>query len=685
MKKIITKILSLVLTVVLSLGFLGGCDLITTNVEADMAQIVASVQLEGMNKEDVKKSQLVSAFNTSGYIYVYYYGYTTEQVYEQLLDELVNNRIVVQQSKLAFTGATTALRNEKGYFLAAKEETNKTSVDNALSLTNYKGEDFTSVDKNASVENFLAEYEYYLARYNALKSIDSLLESYKDVEEEEHDHAHETISASVRTTLTQETEKTPNVWEIKNDPEFNAIDEDYIKSFKKDLTLLNLNASDYATKYDLSIAVYKKYVEEYDLTEKSTKKALNELLKDLKKSGLISSKEASKDTPKTIEEVFNLSYFANSLNSEYESILVSKLEMALQNQEEKKVDSVDKLYQEYVSLYNTQKASYDKDYTAYETALENASGTSFVVYNPTLNGSYGYISNLLIGFNSEQTTALNNFSESVIGEKVEYRNTLLKDLTAKDQRETWALANYGTYDEETKTFTFGDDYVKTPELKNYVGKLSGASSYIEHDSYDEEITKYNFKAVEGTEVKFTEFYNDTVSAIMGFTGLSGKLTGVEEETIVSKTINDETMAKFRDLIYAYSTDSGSLAENYGYVYSPVTSKTTYVKEFADAAERLVNSGVGSYEVVATDYGYHIMLCTSVITSGNGLASKETFLSDVSKEGTLAYNFKEYKYDLIASNTISAITNTIVNTFKNDESKVTYFKKTYEDLIPETEE
>ncbi len=685
MKKIITKILSLVLTVALSIGFLGGCDLITTNVEADMAQTIASVQLEGMNKEDVKKSQLVAAFNTSGYLYVYYYGYSEEQVYEQLLEELVNNRIIVQQAKLAFTGATTALRNEKGYFLSAKEETNKTSIDEVLSLTNYKGEDFTGVDKNDSVENFLAEYEYHLARYNAVKNIDSLLESYKDVEEEEHDHNHESISATVRATLTKETEETPNVWEIKNDPEFNAIDEDYIKSFKKDLTKLNLNASDYATKYDLSFAVYKKYVEEYDLTDKETKKALNKLLKDLKKNGLISSKEASKDTPKTIDELFNLSYFDYRLEGEYESILVAKLEMALQNQEEKKVDSVDKLYQEYVSLYNTQKASYDKDYTAYETALENASGTSFVVYNPVLNGNYGYISNLLIGFNTEQSNALSNFSESVIGEKEEYRSSLLNDLTAKDQRETWAISNYGTYNEETKVFTFGDDYVKTPELKNYVGKLSGATSYIEHDSYDEEITKYNFKAVEGTEVKFTEFYADTVSAIMGFTGMSGKLLGVEEETIISKTINDETMTKFRDLIYAYSTDSGSLAENYGYVYSPVTSKSTSVKEFANAAERLVNLGVGAYEVVATDFGYHIMLCTSVITSGNALASKEAFLNDVSKEGTLAYNFKEYKYNLISSSTISEITNTIVNTFKNDESKVTYFKKAYEDLIPETEE
>ncbi len=682
MKKFITKILSLILTVVLSIGFFSGCDLITTDAEADMAQVIATVQLEGMNKEDIKKGQLVSAFNTSGYLYVYYYGYSQAEVYEQLLDELVNNRIVIQQAKLAFTEGTTALQNQKGYFLTAKEAEPKTSIDKSLTLLNYKGEDFTTVQKNDDVASFLTEYEYYMAKYNALSQVDNLLEGYKDEEEEEHDHSHDTLSLTARATLTKPTEDVANEWELKNDDELKVIDEDYIKSFKKQLTKLGLTASDYTTKYDLSLAVYKNFVDNYDLSDKATKKALNKVVKDLKKGGFISSEEASKATPKTVDELFNLSYFANYLSAEYESILVSKLELALENQEEKKINSDEKLYKEYVSLFETQKASFDKDYTAYETALENASDTTFVVYNPNLNGKYGYVSNLLIGFSTEQTNALNNYKETIIGDKAEFRKTLLNDLTAKDLRETWALSNYGKYDEATGKFTFGEEYCKTESLREYVGKLSGASSYIEHDSYDEEITKYNFKAVEGTEVKFDEFYQNTVSSVMGFTGMSGKLTGVEEETIISKTINDETMAKFRDLIYAYSTDSGSLKENYGYVYSPISSKTTYVKEFANAAERLIESGVGSYEVVATDYGYHIMLCTSVITPGNTLATKEAFLNDVSKEGTLAYKFKEYKYNLISSNQITQITNTIVNTFKNDESKVTYFTKTYEELITE---
>ncbi len=682
MKKLITKILSLVLALSMSIGFFSGCDLVTTDTEADMQLTIATVQLEGMKKDEIKKSELVSSFNTSGYLYVLYYGYTESETYNMIFEDLVKNRIVVQQAKLSLTTATTTLKNDKGYFLSAKEAVDKTSIDNMLTIVNYEGKDMTTIDKNADVINFLTEYEVLKAKYNALKNIKSLIDSYKDSEEEEHNHDHDTISLTPRATLTVETEVEGNEWEIKNDDELKVVTEEYKKSFKKDLKELGLNAEDYETKFDLSYDVYKKYVENFDITDKETKKALNKLIKDLKKAGFITSAEASRETPKTIEDLFKLSYFNNSLEAEYETLLVAKLELALENQEEKKINSDEKLYEEYKTLFETQKASFDKSYEAYETALENASDSTFVVYNPNLGGKYGYVANLLIGFNTEQTTALNAFSEKIIGEKVAYRETMLNDLTAKDQRATWALSNYGTYNSEIGEFTFDEDYCKTPELRKYVGTLKGVSTYIEHDSYDEEITKYNFKEVEGTEVKFSDFYANTVSAIMGFNGMSGKLEGVEESTIISTTLNDATMTKFRDLIYAYSTDTGSLKENYGYVYSPISSKTKYVKEFADAAQRIINAGVGAYEVVATDFGYHIMLCTTVITPGNELASMEEFLKDVKKEGTLAYKFKEYKYNLISSSTITQITNTVVNTFKDNENIVTYNKSTYDDLITE---
>ena len=63
-------------------------------------------------------------------------------------------------------------------------------------------------------------------------------------------------------------------------------------------------------------------------------------------------------------------------------------------------------------------------------------------------------------------------------------------------------------------------------------------------------------------------------------------------------------------------------------------------------------------------------------------SLEEFKQQVNVEGSLAYNFKEYKYNLISSTAISKITSTVVNKFKDNKNYVTYFESTYEDLVNE---
>ena len=122
----------------------------------------------------------------------------------------------------------------------------------------------------------------------------------------------------------------------------------------------------------------------------------------------------------------------------------------------------------------------------------------------------------------------------------------------------------------------------------------------------------------------------------------------------------------------------------GYVYSPKNSKTKYVKEFAEAAGRVVGSGVGAYELVATDYGYHLILCTKVIEKETSrlYADVDAFKADVETEGTLAYNYKKAKSDAIVSAKISEKADLLVNQLKEKEGVVTKFPKTYEDLIPE---
>ena len=77
----------------------------------------------------------------------------------------------------------------------------------------------------------------------------------------------------------------------------------------------------------------------------------------------------------------------------------------------------------------------------------------------------------------------------------------------------------------------------------------------------------------------------------------------------------EYAEKINDLLFAFSTDSGSLNTWKGYAVKPVpdgSNTEEYVQSFADAARQLLTLGGNSYIVVATDYGYHVMFYSELI-------------------------------------------------------------------------
>ena len=691
MKKLFAKITSLAVASVMSIFMLSGCQLITTNAERDMAQVIATVAVDDALKEDVYKRELVSAYNSSGYYYVQYQGMGEKETYEILLESLVKNKILVQQARLALTGASSI--NTVGYFQQASSvnSAERTSIENILTTNNYKGDAPTTVKKTDGLDKFLTEYEYYEVKHAVLSSVQQYINGYNDEEEDEHDHdPYETFQGVVRTTLTVPSEETYNEWELRYDPVASVVDveSEFYKAYQKTNkdAELGLDLSTYQTKYDLALAVYKKYCDTFTV-DASERTAVNRLIKDLKKLGFITSAEAAKKAPSTGDEFLTLTYFKDLLESNFESRILAKYELALQNENEKKLADDDALFNAYKNIYDTQKIKYQNNYTAYEDALSKASDTSLVVYNPTATeGKYGYVINLLIGFSDEQTAIYDSLTGNgslTATERAKARENLLKTLTAKDLRDSWVEKNYGKYDETTKTFSFDKKYVKTEGydiLTKYQGNILGAQSYVYHDDYNDEQTAYSYKSVKGNEIPFDSFYS-SVSTIMGFSGYSGRIAGYDSEEVIS----DSDMAKFKDLVFAYSTDGGSLQDNYGYVYSPKTSKDTYVPEFAAAAERAVNTGVGAYEVVPTRYGYHIILCTKVINPTATNINITTFkaqANDSSNKDTIPYLFKEYQKDALVLDNVSKITETF---FKNSlETAVKYYTEVYEDLIPSEE-
>ncbi len=689
MKKLITKILSLAITVVLFASVFTGCSLITTNVANDMNQVVATVAIDSDFNDVIYKKDMQSSYNQYAYTYMYYYGYTSDKVYELVLDNLVQNRIIVQQSKKALTGATGLPGNETGYFSQASQiaEGDRTAKEKALMLV----ENPTAVTKTSELVKFLTAYEVVSAKYSVLNSVRSLLDGYGDEEEDDKSYDYEKYSVTDRKTLTLPSETSGNEWEIKNDAELSVVTDSYKKSIKKIAkdNGIEFDYDAYTTKFDISNKLYTDYVANFDLTSKESKKELKKLFKDLLKNGFITEKEA-KNIPTTVDELFAVSFFKSTLDSQYEGLIVSKYKLALQNQQEKEINKDSVLYSSYRSLFESQKDLYSLDYKAYETALNSTD--NFIVYNPdSTKGNYGFVLNLLIGFNDEQTSIIESLATEKALTKQEIvddlTNGILKQLTAKDQRTTWVYSNHGKYDENTKKFTFGNDYCKTNALQEFVGAIYGANEYTYLDEDEEEATAYSYANVVAKEIPFNEFYTNYVESVMGFAGMDGQLSDASEDTVINtstvtqKTIKEELLEKFRDLVYAFSTDPGSLAENYGYLYSPITSSTQYVKPYADAAKELVNLGVGAYKVVATEFGYHIMLCTSVImpTVSTVPMDETTFVNDLQNENTVAYKYKEFKMNSIATTTVENITNAFIN---DNLEKVVYNKKAYKDLIKE---
>ena len=703
MKKLLNKILTVFITIILAMSTLGGCGLITTDTEKDMQLVVAEVKVDDIT-DSIYKKEMISAYNSYGYYYVNYYGYSLEEAYELILDNLINNKIVLFQSVKALTGATNLPGNEKGYFEQASlvADSDRTSEEKILTAGNFEGKAYTEfsnakkIISNKQYKNLLSEYEVAYAKYSVLSSVYSLIESFKD--EDETTYNYEKVAYTARTTLTEKTEEDGNEWEIRYDAEKSKITNNYLKDCKTVDKKYNLGidfteyeGSTTKTKYDLSLAIYKAFDEMFTnyLQDKEVKADFNRAIKSLKKLGLI--KESESSTPRNSDDVLKISYFNDSLQNEYQSAVVQKYKLALESQQKKNF-SDDVLYQEYTNLFNTQGAEFDSNVSSYENKLGQISEDSFIVYNP--QEGYGYVSNLLIGFDSKQSSLLSNkqaeknITQSEIND---YRNTLLQNLYAKDLRESWVLSNFGTYNESDNSFTFDEKYCLTEELRKFNGSLYGATSYTYLNEDEEETTGWTYKDIYSTKETFKSFYDRVLGDIMGFNKnfvlsnnlLDSNITDLELGSNLlangSKQVSEEVLKKFRDIIFAYSTDSGSLQENFGYVYSPVTSKTTYVKEFADAAKNIVGKGAGAYTVVATDYGYHIILCTYSLGKTDAKLSKADFLDQLTNSDAEAFAklFKKHKIELVVSNQVEKISSSFLTEFTE---KAVKYQDRYDSLF-----
>lgn len=703
------------------------CTLVRTNTKADMAQIIAKVDVT--KHEDFKeggefagtesvikktngiiyKRDLIAYFLNTGSNYVSTYGY--EQTFTMLLDNLINRKIVVQYAMAWYLNEDPQEQGEYDFSVAGHDafvESELAAITDEEVLEIMKDNAELLTLKYFITEGGNKPEEYYKAEYTLKKVINDSLDSTEKEYIKEEERVDDTTFGDVRTTPTG----------------VGSEQEDYFDRDYKVYT--GHNAASACGSYE----------KVYGSNQYTRRKAFNKFLTNLTSNSLISENEDAVDFEK-------IEYYYVELSSQLEQAFIDKFS------DELKDLAMETLTQTYVEgKYNELKAnqqqSYDKDNYAFGTALASLSDKSFVLYNPV--AGYGFVYNILIPFTAEDNQTLDLYKKdtSINGQIRLYqkRAQLLANVKAKDLRAAWFsnnednnhsfvasehfnLTNKEYYNStyNTGSYLFFEDNMtnndRYEEIKGYLGKypyngtvrtdedgfVSFKPNALSIDQFIAEMEGYigyavgndaaatgaktttyvddgNYR-IENGSFGFDQFMYYKGSVALSDSSVDNYFRVADEEKGVSFSDGHLAASAVNELMFAYSTDTGCFNKYYGYEVSPIGYKSgskiseKYVPEFAYAAIEAVQGGAGTYIVCATEYGWHIMYVTVAYNQGDVY---QGFVWDQREvEGTFSYLWFEALKSATANVRTDKVQGDILGEY-NNKTAVKKYKDRYQDLL-----
>lgn len=715
-KHTIKKIAAVCLGVALTVGATG-CNFFVADSQEDLKQIVATVDISGQLKEEVLKSgiqtlikdgglstsiykrELIAYFMSYGYNYVNSYGYSYEDTFNLLMDGLASNKILTQYA-VAYhlqKGAADGITAEKCIAFVNGEIEKATGTEKALLAAHpevltmkYFLTDGGKTDKD-SME------EYNKTVYSLMKSFNSSLDSAEAnyIKAENAEHSHE----DTRTTPTGVSTQNEEYYPINTEN----------------------NTLNYGV-YTGRNSVPNNYKPVKGSTPTTRKKAYNAFIANLDGYGLIQEGE---DTAFVTE----LDYFYVELSTALSQALVNKYYEELQDEAIAKLaeNDYELVKNKYNDILAAQELAYKNDDAAFETAIGALADDAFVLYGKQ---DFGFVYNILIPFSASQGQAYaaaknKNMTEAQL---FDARKQILAGVQAQDLRGAWfcndlEADDHYAYESEGKYYFFEDSVKNAGEgkefkqLKQYLGNFpyQGEATYDESaeewtvkadkigvvyndgakadtflDVFENYVTSQSGvgylsvptkNAAYGTNYYLDESNNPTsektdrvnYNAFIYYEG-QFEVNGTANDFFVRDTENYNTVAAVNEIMFAYSTDPGCLNTYMGYAVSPV--KTSFVPEFEYAAQKAVKQGVGAYNLVATDYGWHLIYC-SFKYDGGAVYGASFDATKIEQEGTFEYMFYESLKSTASTNYKTAAQSKVMNEF---EDSVTLHKKKYKDLL-----
>ncbi len=719
------KAIAIVLAAAVACGTLAGCDaLTTTNVAKDYAQTIAEVDLsrsadfadggkyapykELVSKTSIVKRDMVASYLSSGYSAQQQYNWTYADTFDTIAETLVSRQVFVQYAKVYLA--------ENG-----DKEGNRYTVDG------YKAAVGSLTGDAAEIEGlgyFLTPAERAKADYdlkvNINKTIDSSEQAFIDLAE-----GNDSSTVTVRTLPTgAETESadyyTENygIYTGREDNqqlgEYEKLDGSTATTRKKAYvqflaSLLNNNLiekGEDTSKFETTTyyalekksayegAIISKMGEKFEqetedsITQESAEGQYRKDLASNKNSYGNENGQGDKSAFETaLDGMSDTSFVLAPYNNDDYGFVINILlpfsDLQTQILGEFSSDLGDEKGNHYAARAMLLQALRATDQR--ETWFTGSEDYSFEGSEGAFTGSTPDAERKWLFFE-------NSFNEPAEGETAKY--DVLKNYYGKytfngSVEKTENDDGTTDYKIKAKPLTINDflDEMKAYLAQAGVGVTVGAQ-YTE-DFKKNYFTNENYYYTEDTvDADGTEHKKGDVN-YDSFIYEEGKVTAFDgnddahyydANQIFKKGTNENlALSVINELSFAYNTDTAGLNTYLGYTVSPY--KTSYMSEFEYAAQKVVKNGAGSYAVVPTDYGWHIIYCTFSFRDAkdaNTDAFKFTWRDDRKyEEGTFSYLY----YESLKSTAVSSFTTNLqsdaIDTYIDDCSTV--FEDRFADL------
>ncbi len=680
----------------------------------DFAKIIKN---GGLNTE-IYKRDLYAYFLSSGYNYVQQ-GYSYKDTFNMLMDQLVARQVLSQ-----YAVAYSLLKNEKNGKMDRTDDGMVTSAD-VKDYVDYKTEKAATEDEKElyeahpevlTMKYFLTDNETDMEEYNRTvyslqKSLNTSLDSLEKefiIADDEEEHTHEESRTLPTNANAENVDYYPvkaegtldyNVYTGRNTLDscgvYEAIDGSTTATRKKAYNSFLANLQGYnlisnkENTADVTMLDYY-YVELSSVLGQALVNKYYEELQEEAKAKLTPEKAADLYTKNLGEE--KLAYEENFLGFESKIGALSDNSLALYGKE-----GYGLVYSILIPFSDQQKMAYDtaKNNGLTETKLYDVRKQLLTeVTAKDLRDSW---------ICTEEHTA---YQYEATGDYYKNEKTAKNDInylffegnmtdSGKNGKYEKIRQFAGAYPYNGKVVLEDGEYKCTPnelyirdfilEMENYIRYYSGATVTTLSDatSLNEATSNvYNdstvpYKNADDT-VNYEKFIYYEGKVNLNITDNNKKAYASNYFYEGSKETNDynqgyAVVSAINDLLFAYSTDPGSLNTYMGYVVEP--DKTSFVSEYEYASWKAVENGIGSYVVCANDFGWHIVYCGFIYSEGE-VYNFNT--GDVEKEGTFSNLYYEYLKSSLAQNFTNEEYSRIINTYQEESSKL--YKSKYKDLL-----